>query len=144
MKFFEDLSAKITDLGQTAVDKTKSFASRTKLSAQLSGEKSALEELYRRIGEKFYAESREGTNGSFEELFEAVGQKIAYIDSLQRQIRDLKGVNVCHKCGAEVDADVNFCPKCGCKIEKPEPKPEPEKDTETVETVCESAPEAEK
>ena len=62
------------------------------------------------------------------------------IASLQEQLRDLKKVALCPKCGAEVDREAAFCSTCGAEMPKPTPV---EAEVVTDDTPAEEAPVAE-
>ena len=71
---------------------------------------------------------------------EIVGQKLNQIQELkaaiaanEAKIREIKNINVCEVCGAEVPNTSNFCDKCGAPMKKEEPVVE---ETPVVEKVC--------
>lgn len=55
MDFFNNLSKRISQTSQNAVEKTKIFTATTKLNFDINEAKSQIAEYYRQIGEIFFA-----------------------------------------------------------------------------------------
>ena len=54
----------------------------------------------------------------FAEICEAIAQREEDILALKKEIADIKGMELCPKCSAYVDANAKFCPNCGEKTKK--------------------------
>lgn len=116
MAFFDDLGKKISKAGQSAIDKGRELADVTKIKLAIADEEKKLDEAYKSIGKLFVEKIGERAEGEFSEL---VSQAKAYgvkIEELRQQIKDIKGIAVCPKCNAEIQADALFCNVCGAKV----------------------------
>lgn len=153
MSFLNNLGQKISDVGQTTIQKTKDLADTAKLNLNISEEERKIETAYEQIG-KWYAEKhREDADAEVKNWMDAIAASEARIKECRENIHQLKGMVICPSCGASVDADAAFCSACGQKMpEKPKPEPVKEEDVEVIppkqpseepasETVSESASE---
>lgn len=122
MAFFDDLGKKISQAGQSTMQKTRDMADVAKINMQISDEEKKINDTYLQIG-KLYTELHASDS---EEAFQGMVQTIAdaqgKIKEYQAQIQEIKGVVRCEKCGAEVSKEAAFCPACGMKM--PEIVPE--------------------
>lgn len=147
MAFFDELGKKISQAGQTAVQKTKEMADVAKLNSSISDEEKRIEDSYREIG-KLY-DSLHGSNPEvdFAALIASIRDSEVKIAGYKQQIKDIKGVVCCEKCGAEVSQNASFCSACGAPMPVVKPvEPETAEETpvqpetaETVETPVENA-----
>jgi Zn finger protein HypA/HybF involved in hydrogenase expression len=116
MAFFDDLSKKISQAGQSAVQKGKEVADLAKLNSLVSDEKKRINENYLQIG-KIYVELHDSSHGAdFDNLINAIHESESKIKEYQQQIKDIKGVVKCEKCGAEVASNAAFCSSCGAPM----------------------------
>ena len=53
----------------------------------------------------------------FIELCEAISEREDSICKAKEEIAKLKGLEVCPRCDARLEAGVNFCPKCGANLD---------------------------
>lgn len=65
MTFFDQLSSKLSQTSQSAVQKTKDMAEVVRLNGQISERERRMEQLYREMGKRYY----EQCAGRDEELF---------------------------------------------------------------------------
>lgn len=144
MAFFDELGKKISQAGQTAVQKTKEMADVAKLNSSISDEEKRIEDSYREIG-KLY-DSLHGSNPEvdFAALIASIRDSEVKIAGYKQQIKDIKGVVCCEKCGAEVSQNASFCSACGAPMPVVKPvEPETAEETpvqpETAETPVENA-----
>ena len=121
MAFFDQLSSKLSQTSQSAVQKTKDMAEVVRLNSQISERERRTEQLYREIGKRYY----EQCAGRNEELFR---EQVAELQSIEAEIREmrtavqrLKGSKPCPACGAEQAAGALFCSVCGAKMPQEEP-----------------------
>lgn len=121
MDFFNNLSKRISQTSQNAVEKTKIFTATTKLNFDINEVKSQIAEYYRQIGEIFFANYQNNPSAELIDLVEKIKEMLSDIDRMTAQIVELKGVVICPQCGAEVPADTSFCGKCGCKVQMVDP-----------------------
>ena len=120
MAFFDQLSSKLSQTSQSAVQKTKDMAEVVRLNGQISERERRMEQIYREMGRRYY----EQCAGRNEELFR---EQVAELQSIEAEIREmrtavqrLKGSKPCPVCGAEQAAGALFCNACGAKMPQEE------------------------
>lgn len=122
MGFFDDLGKRVTDAGQRAVQKTQELSEVSRINSLISQNESKINNTYYQIG-KLYV-SIHGNDG--EEEFAGMLATVAELElqnaEFKKQIQDVKGVQRCPKCGAEVSRGVAFCSSCGTAMPKMESK----------------------
>ena len=137
---------KLNTIAKNVGEKTGDAIEITKLNAKISGEKSAIADLYKQLGEKIYAKYAEGAyqDADLAELFAAVNVRKANIAEAEDKISAIKAENeaktqavpqeqaapagaVCPGCGAAVAEGVKFCNQCGTRIEVSVPAAEAKK-----------------
>lgn len=120
MSFFSELGKKVTDAGQKTVQKTKEISEVAHINSLISQNENKINNTYFQIG-KLYV-SIHGNDG--EEEFEGLVGMIAELEqqivAYRKQIQDIKGIQHCEKCGAEVPKGVAFCSSCGNAMPKVE------------------------
>lgn len=136
MAFFEDIGKKVSQTSQEAIRKTKILAETTKLNSKISDEKRTIADLYSKIGERYFEMFSDNPNEGLAEYIAAVKDACRKIEDYEKQINDLKGIERCAGCGAELGEGTAFCPNCGTKV--PEPPAEEPKAVEVTIRVCKS------
>ena len=124
MAFFDQLSAKLTQTSQTAVQKTKDMAEIVRLSGQIAEEEKKIEQLYREIGETYYRQFADKDEVLFRDPVKEIRDAEAAVAAMRENVRQLKGVQVCPACGKEQPNGIAYCSSCGVKmpeIEAPQP-----------------------
>lgn len=120
MGFFDDMSKKLAEAGNTAVAKTKEFTETTKLNSAITAEEGKIKDFYTSLGKAFYEAGNENNDERFAKYFEAIASSEELIRRYREQIRAIKGTEVCPNCGAEIESGSAFCSSCGAKLpEKP-------------------------
>ena len=130
MAFFDDLGKKISQTSQSAVKKTKNIADITKLNLQISEEQKKLDGFYLQIGKEYVANYKENPDSNLSDLVGNATEIETKIASLNDQIREIKGILCCEKCGKEIAKGSSFCMNCG------EPVPKVEKEVPSDTTPC--------
>lgn len=140
---------KINTIAKNVGEKTGDAIEITKLNAKISGEKSAISELYKQLGEKIYEKYTAGAyqDADLAELFTSVDGRMANIAEAESKISAIRAENeakaqaaedqaakkaapagaVCPNCGAPAADGVKFCNQCGAKLEVPAPVVEAKK-----------------
>lgn len=131
MSFFDDLGKKISQAGQTAVQKTKEMADVAKLNSAVSDEEKRIEDSYKEIGKLYVSLHAADHEADFDAYFSAIHEAENKIKEYRQQLKEIKGVVKCEKCGAEVAKDAAFCSSCGA----PMPKEAPAEETPVAEAV---------
>lgn len=122
MGFFDDLTKKATETYKNTAEKTNKLTREMKLKSQINDNKAKIIKIYGDIGKKVYEKHVLGENVDIKtDLAEECAKIDAFskeIEDLGTEIRALKGIRLCNKCGSEIMVNAKFCPKCGEKQEE--------------------------
>lgn len=109
---------KLNQITKSAVSKSKEMAEITRLNMEISGNEQKIKELAAQIGmcvveQQLFSENEQITEWSnkIRELQEAVAKN-------QSTIQEIRNINICPNCGAEVSRTSNFCDKCGSPMNR--------------------------
>lgn len=120
MAFFDGIGKKLSQTGQSAVQKTKEMADVAKINTAIAEEERKLNSNYVQIG-KLYAEIHASDyEESFAQMIIAIQEAERRICNFRQQIQEIKGVICCEQCGAEIANDSAFCSACGALVPKHE------------------------
>lgn len=135
MAFFDDISKKISQTGQSAVQKTKDMADIAKINAAISEEQKKINNAYVQIGKLYVSKHASDYEDDFAGMVNTIKDSENKIVDYQRQIQDIKGVVCCEKCGAEIPSNSAFCSSCGAPLPKREVVEEDTNDTDFVKCI---------
>lgn len=116
MAFLDDLGRKISQTGQTALQKTKDMTDVAKINGEISEEERKINNAYLQIGKVYAQTHSNGYEEAFADMMLTVKEAQNKISSFRHQIQDIKGVVRCGNCGAEIANTVAFCSSCGTPI----------------------------
>lgn len=119
MAFFDDLGKKLSQAGQTAVQKTKDLTDIARLNSLISEEEKQVNNNYCQIGKLYVSLHQEDYESDFAGMIAAIQESESKISDYKLQIQSIKGVVRCEKCGAEVPNNMAFCGACGASMPKP-------------------------
>lgn len=123
MGFFDDLGKKVTDAGQKTMQKAQEMSEVARINSLISQNESKINNVYYQIGKLFVSiygnDCREEFAGMVATVAELEQQNATY----KKQIQDVKGIQHCEKCGAEVAMGVAFCSSCGAAMPKVDKQP---------------------
>ncbi len=124
MAFFDNLGKKASEATAKAMQKAQELSEISRINSLITEEEKKINATYYQIG-KLYV-SVHGSDGeeSFSGMVAAVLEGEQKINDYRKQIQNIKGVQRCEKCGAEVARGVAFCSSCGApmsKVENPLP-----------------------
>lgn len=125
MAFFDNFTKMVSEAGQKTVQKTKEFADTAKLNSEISDEERNIQNLFNQIGRLYVEKYRENPDEDFSHYINSIRASEEKIRDYRKQIQDIKGVQKCPKCGAEVPAGASFCNNCGSPMTKPAPAADP-------------------
>ena len=134
MALWENLSRKASMVAENAVQQAKDLSEQVKLRGQIADEEKTITDSYTQIGKQYAELHPEDYEEVFAGWFAAIENAQRRAEVLRGQLRDLKGVALCPRCGAEVAADASFCSACGAPMPKEEPR---EAEIVTVESPAE-------
>lgn len=140
MSLWDNITQKAAAVTDKAVHQAKNFTEQVKLRNQISEAQSTITDCYTQIGKQYAAAHSEDFDEAYAPMMAAIAGANRQIASLQEQLRDLKEVALCPKCGAEVSKDVSYCGACGAEMPKPAPV---EAEVVTDDAPAEEAPVAE-
>lgn len=129
MAFFDDIGKKISDAGQSTIQKTKDLADTAKYTSQISDEEKKIQSNYTLLGKMYYEETKDNPGDNYVQYITEITESMNRIHDLQNKINDLKGKGRCVNCGAVISAEDTFCAACGHKIEKAEKPAESQANT---------------
>lgn len=118
MTFFEQLGKRLTDAGQNVAEQSKNIASVTLLNREISDREKKISQLYLNIGQLYYEEHKGDSTAEYQEIIGEINALYAEIVQNREQIKQIKGVVKCLKCGADVPLNAAFCNACGTKMER--------------------------
>lgn len=113
MAFFDDLSRKVTQTSQSAIQKTKDIADVAKINSVISEEERNLNNFYYQIGKLYMDLHGNDCENQFEALISNIKNTEHKLIDLKQQIQNIKGIKRCDNCGAEIAANALFCNACG-------------------------------
>lgn len=116
MAFFDQLSSKLTQTSQTAVQKTKDMAEIMRLNSQISEQERKIEQNYREIGKLYYENFADKDVELFRSLVAEIRGAEGNVQEMKASLLRLKGARPCPVCGAQQPAGSVFCNACGAKI----------------------------
>lgn len=140
MSLWDNITQKAAAVTDKAVHQAKNFTEQVKLRNQISEAQSTITDCYTQIGKQYAAAHSEDFDEAYAPMMAAIAGANRQIASLQEQLRDLKEVALCPKCGSEVDKEAAFCSACGAEMPKPAPV---EAEVVTDNAPAEEAPVAE-
>lgn len=118
MDFFGKMGETLSTKGKDAAQKAKDVAELAKLNAQAGQLEGKIKTWYQVVGEKVYQMEKDQDHAGLEEEFTLINDAVAQLAAVKKQIAQIKGIQVCPACKAEVNVEYQFCPKCGEKLEK--------------------------
>lgn len=120
MPFFDNITKKASEATAKAVQKAQGFSEMAKLNSMISDAEKQINNAYYQIGKLYVsihgADGEEAFAGMVATITEAEQKIIDY----RSQIQNIKGVQRCEKCGAEVQRGAAFCSACGAAMPKME------------------------
>lgn len=135
---------KLNSIAKNVGDKANDTFEITKLNAKIVSEKSAITDLYKKLGEYYYEKHARGeaVSPDAEELFAAIDASNRNIEEARAQIEAIKADPaapivvvpeatvqdetqqgaVCPSCGSINGVETKFCSQCGTKLEQSAPQ----------------------
>lgn len=120
MAFFDKISKTVTEAGQKTIAKTKELADTSRLNSMISEQEKIITNQYFQIGKLYVSIHKDNFEDDFSGMIAAIADAEAKIRDYKKQVQDIKGVQRCEKCGAEVPNGVAFCSACGNAMPKVE------------------------
>lgn len=118
MGFFDGLGKKVTDAGQKTLQKTKEMSETVRINSMISDEEKMINNTYIQIGTLYVSKHKEDCEDEFAVMVNNVLEAQQRIKDYQKQIQNIKKVQRCENCGAEVQQGAAFCNSCGATMLK--------------------------
>ena len=115
MEIFNKIGDTITSKSKDVAKKAKDFTEITQLNSQLTTNKNNLEAYFAQLGKAYHAKFEADYDAQFSEIMNAIKMTQANIDTIEKQIKTIRGVDKCANCGNDVPTNVQFCSTCGAK-----------------------------
>ena len=123
MAFFEKVGGKVSEMGQSVVQKTGDMTEIMKLNAAIEEEERNIGEQYYEIGRLYAGLHRHDYKEAFAVMMTAIAASEQNIQAAKQQLQILKRVVYCTGCGAEMGIDQAFCSECGTKLSPAQDNP---------------------
>lgn len=117
MAFLDNVDRTLSQLGQSAIKKTKDMSETVRLSNVIRDEEEKQAELFRKMGEYVYQQFPETIDEQLKSLREQITSSKEKVRQCNEQLNNLKGSDRCPGCGAITPSGSVFCSTCGVKIE---------------------------
>lgn len=117
MAFLDNVDRTLSQLGQSAIKKTKDMSEAVRLTNQIRDEEEKQAALFRKTGEYVYQQFPETSDEQLKSLLEQITSSKEKVRQCNEQLNNLKGSDRCPSCGAIIPSDSVFCSACGIKIE---------------------------
>lgn len=117
MAFLDNVDRTLSQLGQSAIKKTKDMSETVRLSNQIRDEEEKQAELFRKTGEYVYQQFPETVDEQLKNLMEQITSSKEKVRQCNEQLNNLKQSDRCPGCGAIIPSGSVFCSACGVKIE---------------------------
>jgi len=121
MAFFDNLGKKASETTAKAMQKAQELSEISRLNSLISDEEKKINAAYLEIGKLYVSVHSSDSEDNFSGMVAAVLEGTNKIAEYKKQIQNVKGIQRCEKCGAEVPKGVAFCSSCGAAMPKEEP-----------------------
>jgi hypothetical protein len=136
MDFFNKLSDTISSTSKDVAQKAKVLTEITKLNSEIRDADKKIDEAMLAIGSAYYSKFNTEENCDYKEFIEIITKNKTLIQTLQKQISNIKGLRICSSCGASIEKGSMFCASCGVKCEETESEFVVEVETNNVCSNC--------
>lgn len=116
MALFDNVMNKITNAGQTTVQKAKDLSEVARLNGMISEAEKQISDLYGEIGYAVCRAYMDRPIPEAAELMEQVRQLHGKIEDCKEQIKTITAAGGCPQCGAKIVKGNAFCGECGYKF----------------------------
>lgn len=116
MGLLDGIGKKVSDAGQKTLLKTKEISGTARINGLIAEEERKLDHTYYQIGKLYVSLYGKNCIEEFSGMVSAVEESEQKIREYQKQIQNIKGIQRCEKCGAEITKGVLFCSACGTPV----------------------------
>ena len=116
MGFLDELGKKVTDAGQKTMQKTKDITDIARINSLITQEENKIYSTYHQIGKMYVSIHGMDYEPEFSDMIAGIADSEQKVQAYRKQIQDIKGIQHCLKCGAEIPRGAAFCSSCGALI----------------------------
>ena len=109
---------KLNQITKSAVSKSKEMAEITRLNMENSSSEQKIKELAVQIGTLVVDQQLLMDNVQVAEWAAQIAKLREAVAKNQETIREIRNINICSHCGAEVSRTSKFCDKCGSPMDR--------------------------
>ena len=109
---------KLNQITKSAVSKSKEMAEITRLNMENSSSEQKIKELAVQIGTLVVDQQLLMDNVQVAEWAAQIAKLREAVAKNQETIREIRNINICSNCGAEVSRISKFCDKCGSPMDR--------------------------
>ena len=109
---------KLNQITKSAVSKSKEMAEITRLNMENSSSEQKIKELAVQIGTLVVDQQLLMDNVQVGEWAAQIAKLREAVAKNQETIREIRNINICSNCGAEVSRTSKFCDKCGSPMDR--------------------------
>lgn len=116
MAIFDRLGDVISNTGRDIAESAKTATEISNLNGQIRMQQAQIQKMFTEIGQAYYLENKEKSDSVYNGQIADINEAYIKIDELQKNINNIKGLQICPKCGASIPKDAVFCAACGTNI----------------------------
>ena len=117
MAILDDFGKKISNFGQSAVQKTKDVTDIARYNSAINAEEKNLAVIYSEIGKIYVQLHANSAEPELKNLVSTAVESQKKIFTLKSHLQETRKVLVCTSCGSEIPANSSFCNVCGSKVQ---------------------------
>lgn len=121
MALFDNVRGRLTQAGQSTVQKAKGLSEVTRLNAKISGLENQINDMYRQIGYAIYCAHHEDPLPECAGAINQITELHKAIEECRAQIKAINDADTCPQCGAKINKSMVFCGVCGCRLVPEQP-----------------------
>lgn len=116
MAFINHVRGRLTQAGQSTVQKAKDLSELAKLNNTISNSEKQISDLYGRVGYEVYCAYRNNPLPEVADMLKQITDLHQVIENCKAQIKAINSADTCPQCGAKVSKEMAFCSGCGYKL----------------------------
>lgn len=107
---------KLSKMTQSAITKSKEMAEVTRLNMEINTLEQNMKDIHMKIGEYVAENELLGEDETIRKYLEEIKKAKEELEKNQEKIKEVRNINICSNCGAEVARTSKFCDMCGTEI----------------------------
>ncbi len=119
-KRVNEVAEQIGKKAEPIVKKTEEVVEIQKIKAQIRAMENENEYDLADLGEIVYAKYLDGLvdDEDFTAICKEIGERLVIMEAMEKYLAELKGIEICPECDAELMKDARYCSKCGVKLDR--------------------------